>query len=92
MDVVRHFTRLSQLNYAVDIGFYPWARTMKYNPKVNSCVATSRFLRIHPYQPEEMVQGALKLIYDLEKIFSRLPAWSGPHCSLPQGRTRRRDS
>ena len=74
VDVARHFTRLSQLNNAVDIGFYPLGScTMKYNPKVNEVVSRlPGFLRIHPYQPEEMVQGALKLIYDLERMLCEI--------------------
>ena len=74
VDVVRHFTRLSQLNYAVDLGFYPLGScTMKYNPKVNESVSRlPGFLKLHPYQPEESVQGALKLIYDLERMLCEI--------------------
>src|SRR5437660_1202763 len=61
-DVVRHFTHLSQLNYSIDSGFYPLGScTMKYNPKVNEqAVSASGWRAIHPYQPQETVQGALK--------------------------------
>jgi len=74
VDVVRHFTRLSQLNYAVDLGFYPLGScTMKYNPKINEAVSRlPGFLRLHPYQPDETVQGALKLMYDLEKMLCEI--------------------
>ncbi|MEG6616474.1 aminomethyl-transferring glycine dehydrogenase subunit GcvPB [Peptococcaceae bacterium 1198_IL3148] len=65
VDAVRHFTRLSRLNYGVDVGFYPLGScTMKYNPKINEDVANMPgFTRLHPYQPEETVQGALELMY-----------------------------
>jgi len=67
VDVVRHFTRLSQLNFGVDTGFYPLGScTMKYNPKINEEMARlAGFSRIHPYQPEDTVQGALQLMYEL---------------------------
>ncbi len=68
VEVVRHFTRLSQWNYGVDAGFYPLGScTMKYNPKVNEELARlPGFTGAHPYQPEEIVQGALTLMHDLE--------------------------
>ena len=61
MDVVRHFTRLSQLNYSIDTGFYPLGScTMKYNPKINEEAARlPGFAFIHPLQPIETVQGNL---------------------------------
>lgn len=67
VELVRHFTRLSQLNFGVDTGFYPLGScTMKYNPKVNEEMARlSGFSRLHPYQPEDTVQGALQLMYEL---------------------------
>src|SRR5512135_3636725 len=67
VDVVRHFTRLSKLNYCIDEGMYPLGScTMKYNPKINE--ATARlpgFALLHPLQPEITAQGALALMYDL---------------------------
>jgi len=68
-ELVRHFTRLSQWNYAVDTGFYPLGScTMKYNPKVNEDVARlSGFSYSHPYQPERLVQGSLRLLHELEQ-------------------------
>lgn len=74
VDVVRHFTRLSQLNYGVDCGFYPLGScTMKYNPKVNETAARlPGFSRLHPYQPEETVQGALRLMYELGSMLSEI--------------------
>ncbi|MCY6371021.1 aminomethyl-transferring glycine dehydrogenase subunit GcvPB [Clostridium ganghwense] len=67
VDVVRHYTALSNKNYGVDTGFYPLGScTMKYNPKINEDMAgISKFINLHPYQREETVQGALELMYEL---------------------------
>jgi glycine dehydrogenase subunit 2 len=72
--VVRHFTRLSQWNYGVDTGFYPLGScTMKYNPKVNEEAARHPVLStMHPYTPESMAQGALALIWRLERSLAEL--------------------
>src|SRR4051812_26276625 len=69
IEVVRHFTRLSQLNFSIDTHFYPLGScTMKYNPKVNDKMAAlSGFAHIHPLQPAEQVQGTLRLLSDLER-------------------------
>jgi glycine dehydrogenase subunit 2 len=69
VDVIRHYVRLSQLNYAVDIGFYPLGScTMKYNPKVNDVAAQMPgFVHTHPYQPDGTVQGTLQLLYELQR-------------------------
>ncbi len=74
LDTVRHFTRLSQLNYGLDSGFYPLGScTMKYNPKVNEVISRfDGFLSIHPYQPEETVQGCLEIMFRLDKILSEI--------------------
>ena len=66
IDVVRHYTRLSQLNFCVDTGFYPLGScTMKYNPKINEDVARlPGFTNLHPYQPLETVPGMRKLLSD----------------------------
>lgn len=74
LDLVRHYTRLSSLNYGVDTGFYPLGScTMKYNPKVNEAVAAlPGFTGLHPYQPEELSQGALKLMYRLDRYLSEI--------------------
>jgi len=71
-DVVRHFTHLSDLNYHVDKGFYPLGScTMKYNPKINDqAVNMPGFARIHPYQAEETVQGALEVLYRVQRDLS----------------------
>ncbi len=67
--VVRHYTRLAHLNHCVDTGFYPLGScTMKYTPNVNDEVAAlPGFAEIHPYQPEEDVQGILELMHELEQ-------------------------
>lgn len=68
-EVIRHYTRISKLNYSIDGGFYPLGScTMKYNPKVNEGMARlPGFANLHPYQPERTVQGALELMHDLER-------------------------
>ena len=72
IDVVRHFTRLSQWNYGVDSGLYPLGScTMKYNPKVNEEVARM-FFHIHPYSPRDLTQGILKLMYELEGFLAEI--------------------
>jgi len=74
VDVVRHFIRLSILNHHVDKGIYPLGScTMKYNPKVNEDLARlPGFSQLHPYQPEESVQGGLKLMYELGEYFKEI--------------------
>lgn len=69
VDVVRHYTRLSTWNYGVDSGFYPLGScTMKYNPKVNEAAARLPGLaEIHPQTPEALNQGALELMYNLQR-------------------------
>ncbi|MCM1163979.1 MAG: aminomethyl-transferring glycine dehydrogenase subunit GcvPB [Muribaculaceae bacterium] len=72
--VVRHYTNLSMGNFGVDTGFYPLGScTMKYNPKINEEIASMpEFTRLHPYQPEETVQGALEAYYDLQKALCEI--------------------
>ncbi|SIS63352.1 aminomethyl-transferring glycine dehydrogenase subunit GcvPB [Alicyclobacillus vulcanalis] len=67
VDVVRHYTALSQKNHGVDSGFYPLGScTMKYNPKRNERYSRlDGFARLHPWMPEECVQGALALMHEL---------------------------
>jgi len=74
IDVIRHFTRLSQKNHAIDINMYPLGScTMKYNPKINEAVARyPGFARLHPYQPESTVQGALELMYELQTMLAEI--------------------
>ena len=68
-DVVRHYTRLSQMNYSVDLGIYPLGScTMKFNPKLADMISTFEgFSGIHPLQSEETVQGSLKVMYELQE-------------------------
>ncbi len=69
LQLVRHYTALSNKNHGIDNGFYPLGScTMKYNPKINEDVARfDGFARIHPYQPAETVQGALEVLYNLQE-------------------------
>ncbi len=78
-DVVRHYTRLSQLNYSIDTGFYPLGScTMKYNPKVNEDAARlPGFTGVHPLQPIETVQGSLLLMYELQNWLKEIAGFSG---------------
>lgn len=80
-EVVRHFTNLSTLNMSVDTHFYPLGScTMKYNPKRNERLAgTPGIVNLHPYQPEDTIQGMLQLLYELQEMLaeiSGLPAVS----------------
>lgn len=74
VDVIRHYTELSRRNFGIDNGFYPLGScTMKYNPKINE--DTARFTglaKIHPYQPESSIQGALELMYTLQQDLAAL--------------------
>lgn len=74
VDIIRHYTNLSNKNFGVDTGFYPLGScTMKYNPKINEDMAQlSGFVNIHPYQPEETVQGALKLMYEIDRALCEI--------------------
>ena len=69
IEIIRHFTRLSTWNYAIDLGMYPLGScTMKYNPRVNEAVArVEGIANGHPYQPEEISQGALKILKTLSE-------------------------
>ncbi len=77
-EVVRHFVLLSTLNHHVDKAFYPLGScTMKYNPKINEQVAAlPGFTGLHPDQPENTVQGALKLMYDLGELLKEITGFS----------------
>ena len=74
VEVVRHYTRLSQMNYSVDLGLYPLGScTMKYNPKINEILARSPSITmIHPYQDEETVQGVLEIMYKLSRWLAEI--------------------
>jgi glycine dehydrogenase subunit 2 len=79
LDVIRHFTRLSQLNHSIDTGFYPLGScTMKYNPKINEETARlPGFAWVHPLQPIETVQGSLVLMYTLQEWLKEIGGFAG---------------
>ena len=74
VEVVRHFTRLSTWNYAIDLGLYPLGScTMKYNPRLNERVARIEGLAMaHPYQPEILSQGAMRVQVQLERDLAEI--------------------
>ena len=74
LELMRHFVQLSNMNHNIEKGFYPLGScTMKYNPKINEDVAILEgFSMLHPLQPEDTVQGALELIYNLEEYLSEI--------------------
>jgi glycine dehydrogenase subunit 2 len=74
LEVVRHFTRLSVWNHGIDTGFYPLGScTMKYNPKSSEALARlPGFANAHPLAPPQMVQGALELMYSLERALTEI--------------------
>lgn len=74
VDVVRHFTRLSTWNFGVDTGTYPLGScTMKYNPKTNDKqAALPGFAAAHPLMPQELSQGLLKLMFELERFLAEI--------------------
>src|SRR5438874_495578 len=69
IEIIRHFTRLSTWNYAIDLGMYPLGScTMKYNARVNEAVARLEGLaNAHPYQPENVSQGGLRILETLSE-------------------------
>ena len=79
LDVVRHFTRLSQWNFGVDSGMYPLGScTMKYNPKTNEVqAARPGFAAAHPLTGDAFCQGALKLMYELEQALCDITGFAG---------------
>ena len=79
VDVIRHYTRLSQLNYSIDTGFYPLGScTMKYNPKINEEMARlPGFANLHPFQPIETVQGSLALMFQLQERLKEIGGFAG---------------
>ncbi len=78
VEVTRHYTRLSRWNYAIDLGLYPLGScTMKYNPKVNERAARMPgFAGLHPAQPESTIEGALELMYALERALCEIVGFS----------------
>jgi len=77
-EVIRHFTNISQLNHAVDVGYYPLGScTMKYNPKINEETARlPGFSQIHPLQPVETVQGALGLMHETQQWLAEISGFA----------------
>jgi glycine dehydrogenase subunit 2 len=74
VEAIRHFTRLSTWNYAIDYGMYPLGScTMKYNPRINELVARTEGLAwAHPYQPEALAQGCMKVMVQLEDALAEI--------------------
>jgi glycine dehydrogenase subunit 2 len=87
VDIVRHFTRLAQVNYGVDTGFYPLGScSMKHNPKVAEAVAAlPGFARLHPHQPEDTIQGALELLWRLERALCEITGMARATFQPPAG-------
>jgi len=79
VDVVRHFTRISTWNYSIDMGMYPLGScTMKYNSRLNEKVARiGGFAGLHPLAPDEEIQGALELIYELQENLAEITGLPG---------------
>ncbi len=73
-EVLRHYVRLSQMNFGIDVGMYPLGScTMKYNPKVSQRICRDpRIAYLHPYQSESTVQGILEILYELEHMLSEI--------------------
>src|SRR5215831_20577242 len=82
LDVVRHFVRLSQMNYAIDKGFYPLGScTMKYNPKIDEDTARlPGFAQLHPLQDASQTQGALAVMYTLQHWLAEIAGFAA--CSI----------
>ena len=74
IEVIRHFTRLSTWNYAIDLGMYPLGScTMKYNPRVNELVArTEGLAEAHPYRPDALAQGSLEVVDLLQRTLCEI--------------------
>ncbi|HEX5020389.1 MAG TPA: aminomethyl-transferring glycine dehydrogenase subunit GcvPB [Candidatus Binatia bacterium] len=82
LETLRHFTRLSQKNFSIESQFYPLGScTMKYNPKVNEVVARfPGFAHVHPLAPSDLLQGALALLFDTERMLAEISGMD--HVSL----------
>jgi glycine dehydrogenase subunit 2 len=74
LEVIRHYTRLSQMNFGIDTAAYPLGScTMKYNPKVSEMLARrAGAAEMHPYQPEVTAQGALEIFWRLERFLTKV--------------------
>jgi glycine dehydrogenase subunit 2 len=86
-DLVRHYTRLSQINYGIDTGFYPLGScSMKYNPKMaETAAALPGFQRLHPLQPDESAQGMLELLWRLERALCEITGMARVTLQPPAG-------
>jgi glycine dehydrogenase subunit 2 len=86
-DLVRHYTRLSQMNYGTDTGAYPLGScTMKYNPKMAETVAAlPGFQRTHPLQPDATVQGSLEMLWHLEEALCEITGMARATLQPPAG-------
>jgi glycine dehydrogenase subunit 2 len=73
-EIVRHFVKLSQMNFAIDLGMYPLGScTMKYNPKVSQRIArNAKMACLHPYQDESTIQGTLEILWELSQMLSEI--------------------
>jgi len=78
LDVVRHFTHLAQRNFSIDSVFYPLGScTMKYIPRINEDVARlAGIAHVHPLQPDETVQGALRIMFELEQLLTSITGFA----------------
>lgn len=78
-EIVRYFSQLSQMNFSIDQNFYPLGScTMKYNPKLNDEISSNPgFANLHPLQPESTVQGALKLLFELQQYLTEITGMKG---------------
>jgi glycine dehydrogenase subunit 2 len=78
-ELVRHYTRLSQRNWGIDIGFYPLGScSMKYNPKLaEDAAAAPGFRRLHPLQPPAQTQGAMQMLVELERTLCAVTGMAG---------------
>jgi glycine dehydrogenase subunit 2 len=87
VDLVRHYTRLAQMNYGLDTGMYPLGScTMKYNPKVAETVAAlPGFQRLHPLQPDSTAQGTLELLWRLERALCQITGMARATLQPPAG-------
>src|SRR5690349_18349556 len=79
LQVVRHYTKLSQKNFSIDTQFYPLGScSMKYNPRgVHRLASLSGFLNRHPYAPESQSQGFLACVYELQEILKEVTGMAG---------------
>jgi glycine dehydrogenase subunit 2 len=87
LEIVRHFTRLSAWNHGIDTGFYPLGScTMKYNPKSSEALARlPGFASLHPLTPPDLCQGALELMYALERALSEIAGFDATSLSPAAG-------